>query len=407
MVKLKHQGESIQGGEDGAVEADYIISGAATKEAALEQLLDPANTAEAISHPTYGTLYREQVPQLDEIDAEQGFWTGKVRWTVPNADASLDENEPIVSFNTIGGSGHLTHSKETIAQATLDSAFDGTPDFHRAIGVSSDGDVDGTEIIVPIYEWEETHLVNASTVTRNFRRDIFQATGTVCTAEFRDFAIGEALFMGASGTSHGTSKPWEINFRFAGSANAKRSKSMGSARWTRTAGITSGSITSRRSRRGDISPRSRVSSLSASTNASRGLSCPEAGAGSARARTSSTRSAHEPLSACDYYTRKADAKVFAIKTEDGRPIAAVGPLEPGRGEATTPSRTTSSIRASPRGTGTSGATSSPWGASGCDTARSRASSPRRPSAARGRSRMDGRDHQPIERSPPASSFPGR
>lgn len=224
MVKLKHQGESIQGGEDGAVEADYIISGAATKEAALEQLLDPANTAEAISHPTYGTLYREQVPQLDEIDAEQGYWMGKVRWTVPNADASLDENEPIVSFNTIGGSGHLTHSKETIAQATLDSAFDGTPDFHRAIGVSSDGDVDGTEIIVPIYEWEETHLVNASTVTRNFRRDIFQATGTVCTAEFRDFAIGEALFMGASGTSRGTSKPWEINFRFAGSANAKAIK---------------------------------------------------------------------------------------------------------------------------------------------------------------------------------------
>lgn len=32
---------------------------------------------------------------------------------------------------------------------------------------------------------------------------------------------------------------------------------------------------------------------------------------------------------CDYYTRKADAAVFAIKTEAGRPIAAVGPLGPG------------------------------------------------------------------------------
>jgi hypothetical protein len=32
--------------------------------------------------------------------------------------------------------------------------------------------------------------------------------------------------------------------------------------------------------------------------------------------------------ACDYYTRKADAMVWAIKPRDGRPGAAVGPLEP-------------------------------------------------------------------------------
>lgn len=32
---------------------------------------------------------------------------------------------------------------------------------------------------------------------------------------------------------------------------------------------------------------------------------------------------------CDYYTRKSDAKVFAVKTDGGRPLAAVGPLDPG------------------------------------------------------------------------------
>jgi hypothetical protein len=50
MVKLKYQGESVQGGEDGAVEAIYVISGAATKEAALEQLYEPPAAADG--HPS-------------------------------------------------------------------------------------------------------------------------------------------------------------------------------------------------------------------------------------------------------------------------------------------------------------------------------------------------------------------
>lgn len=32
---------------------------------------------------------------------------------------------------------------------------------------------------------------------------------------------------------------------------------------------------------------------------------------------------------CDYYTRKSDGAVFAIKTENGRPVRAVGPLDAG------------------------------------------------------------------------------
>jgi hypothetical protein len=224
-VKLKFQGESVQGGHEGAVEAIYVITGADSKEAAMVQLYTSPDVPESITHNVYGgTLYREPVPDIDEVSQEDGVWWGTVRWSPPDDfDGELTPAEPIVSFNTVGGSGRITQSKETVASATVDEILGAGYNTHGAIGITSDGTVEGTDIVIPIYEWEETHEVPAATVTAEYRRTLYRLTGTVNSEAFRDMAIGEALFLGASGSrrGRGNARPWEINFRFAGSANAE------------------------------------------------------------------------------------------------------------------------------------------------------------------------------------------
>ena len=76
-------------------------------------------------------------------------------------------------------------------------------------------------------------------MTPEYKGTLFQLTGKVNNAAFRGLAAGECLFLGASGTLHGTESTsgggtsedgdWEITYRFAASPNKT--------------GITIGSIT--------------------------------------------------------------------------------------------------------------------------------------------------------------------
>ncbi|RMF94392.1 MAG: hypothetical protein D6741_12675, partial [Planctomycetota bacterium] len=60
--------------------------------------------------------------------------------------------------------------------------------------------------------------IDASLVTDAYKATLYNLTGTVNNATFRNFAAGEVLFMGASGSKRGPGD-WEITFRFAASPN--------------------------------------------------------------------------------------------------------------------------------------------------------------------------------------------
>ncbi len=91
------------------------------------------------------------------------------------------------------------------------------PNFHGAIGVNDD-QVAGTDITVPVYNFTETHFVDDFLVTSTYKSNLFLLTGRVNNAVFKDFAKGELLFLGASGSKRGK-EDWEITFRFAASPN--------------------------------------------------------------------------------------------------------------------------------------------------------------------------------------------
>lgn len=119
-------------------------------------------------------------------------------------------------FDTSGGTQKITQALEHIA------SYSGTnfvPEFHGAINVNGDR-VEGCDVAVPVYTWEETHYIDEDLITEAYKRTLFELTATVNDAPFKGFAKGESLFLGASGSKRGADN-WEITFKGVGSKNVQ------------------------------------------------------------------------------------------------------------------------------------------------------------------------------------------
>lgn len=131
-----------------------------------------------------------------------------------NTDDSEVENESTFSFDTSGGTKHLTHSIKTIEKAS------NSPDYKQAINYDG-STVQGVDITMPTMNFSETHYFKPSKVSTSFKKKIADLTGKVNDSSFKGYSKGEVLFLGASGSRRGTGRKdlWEISFKFAVSPN--------------------------------------------------------------------------------------------------------------------------------------------------------------------------------------------
>src|SRR5690606_20422961 len=137
-----------------------------------------------------------------------GVWECSVRYVKP-------EDESQFTFDTGGGTQHISQSLMTVGRYAAPGET--APNFFGAIGVNQD-QVAGTDITVPVYNFTETHSIDNSLVTGEYKAGLFFLTGKVNNAPFKGFSRGEVLFLGASGAKRGF-EDWEITFRFAASPN--------------------------------------------------------------------------------------------------------------------------------------------------------------------------------------------
>lgn len=119
------------------------------------------------------------------------------------------------SFDTGGVTAHITQSLSTAGRYA--PAGSTAPDCKGAIGVTTDS-VEGTDVTVPVYNFTETHYLPVASVSPAYKAALFGLTGRVNSGSFRGFAVGEVLFLGASGSQRGADD-WEITYRFAASPN--------------------------------------------------------------------------------------------------------------------------------------------------------------------------------------------
>ncbi|MGC1272616.1 MAG: hypothetical protein WBC44_02825 [Planctomycetaceae bacterium] len=187
--------------DDSSVELRYVIRGTDDDATANSSLL-------AAAPILYGGLIRQSA---HTARIAEDAWEGTVRYGQirSTGDSSF-------SFDTGGGSQHLTQSLSTVGSYAPPDRT--APDFRGAIGVTSDA-VEGIDVTVPVYHFSETHYLANAVVTPAYKAALFFLTGSANNAPFKGFSAGEVLFLGASGSKRG-SEDWEISFKFAASPNA-------------------------------------------------------------------------------------------------------------------------------------------------------------------------------------------
>ena len=133
--------------------------------------------------------------------------------TVTYASDVPDDTDRVLTFDTSGGSEHISQSLATPNRYPAGTA----PDFSGAINATGQ-DVEGVDIVVPVYSFSELHYKSNARVDEDYRFTLEQLTGRVNDKAFRNWERGEVLFLGASGQRRGTDN-WELTFQFAGSRN--------------------------------------------------------------------------------------------------------------------------------------------------------------------------------------------
>jgi hypothetical protein len=131
-----------------------------------------------------------------------------------------EEPEPVYTFDTGGGTQHLTQSIMTVGKYPADA-----PDYGGAIGYDGEA-VAGVDIVQPVSNFAETHYLKDARFTTAYKKSVAQITGTMNNGSFRGYESGEVLFLGASGTKRGDDADslWEVTYKFAVSFNRKNFK---------------------------------------------------------------------------------------------------------------------------------------------------------------------------------------
>lgn len=197
-IELYRSREGVESLDDPSAVLIYLITG--TNDDATVR-----TTIEAAAPATYLGL---EIHDYDFRPLGNQLWEAAVHYGLRKITGQSS-----YSFDTGGGTSHITQSKATVASYPAGSA-----NFQGAIGVSGDA-VDGCDITVPVYNFQETHYLNAAYVDSAYKATLFSLTGKVNAATFKGFAAGEVLFLGASGAQRGLDD-WEITFKFAASPNA-------------------------------------------------------------------------------------------------------------------------------------------------------------------------------------------
>jgi hypothetical protein len=188
-------------------EITYKITGTEDETAAYALLLATAPATLIID----GYVLAKRVFGLEHDD--YGVWTGTCRFS----KRELEVSESTYQFETGGGNTHITHSIATVQSIKLGGGT--APNNNNAIGWNG-REIAGCDIISPVYNFSETHVLAAVDVDAAYKLALFRATGKVNNAGFKGFATGEVLFLGASGSLRTTENEWEISYRFAASENA-------------------------------------------------------------------------------------------------------------------------------------------------------------------------------------------
>lgn len=161
---------------------------------------------------------------LDSFNKTQigpGFWAVEANYIDPQKQQDKererqDTGSLVASWDTTGGTQHITVALETLASTSYSSSYD-APDFKKAIEVTTSG-VNGTDVVVPLLQLEYEYTFPNASVTDSYIRKLRDLTGTNNNGTWRGWAEGDLLFLGSSGRQ---ASKGDISARFIFAAGKK------------------------------------------------------------------------------------------------------------------------------------------------------------------------------------------
>ena len=201
------ESKALVASEKSRAEIPYVVRDAAAESDVYNAVLEASPA-----------VYKDMVRKSIEIREHVIDGTYRAFAIYQPRDANDEKPDPaatVVSFDTGGGTQHITSAKEHIAaygkpwdQAQLGSA------------IGFDGEhVQGVDIVLPVFNFTFERVVKKEEMTPAYFHLLFAQTATVNDGEFHGFAAGEVLFLGASGTTIGTKGDWKLTFRFSALKN--------------------------------------------------------------------------------------------------------------------------------------------------------------------------------------------
>ena len=163
----------------------------------------------------YAGLIRNDV-DIDPVDYE--LWEATVNYGKRKEEEERSRNPLLnLGFEIGTETSHITQSRRTPGKYALPGAR--ANDYEGAIGYDGES-VQGTDIMVPTFQFTQQRILPIETVTFGFVRALFYLTGRVNSGAFLGFETGEVLFLGAGGT-RSPEGDWDLTYRFAASPNVK------------------------------------------------------------------------------------------------------------------------------------------------------------------------------------------
>lgn len=174
--------------------------------------------AKAASPTVWENLFRQQIDMEEE---GPGAWRATIQYGTLGPRDPDDPNSTTWSFEITGQKTHITHSLAHIETYNDTGATGPTfdPDHNGAIGVQDSGNgkqVQGCDVFVPMFSWEETHYVNYDVITPSYVQTLESLVATMNASTFRIWSARELLLLGVSGAKR-AQQPVGLTFRFASS----------------------------------------------------------------------------------------------------------------------------------------------------------------------------------------------
>jgi len=198
LLELFNSRTEVQS-EHATAEFNYVAMGCADEG-------EVRTLALGLSPVAYNGMVRSSVEITERINADT--WKVIVRFALAD-NTKTDPNAPLYTFDSTGGTQHITQSKSTVGMYGSNP-----PDLEGAIGYDGES-VNGMEKVVSVWNWQETRYLSDSQINLYA---YYALTGMVNSDSFEGFDPGQVLFLGASGQQRGTGK-WEVTFKFAYSPN--------------------------------------------------------------------------------------------------------------------------------------------------------------------------------------------